>query len=76
MRYDFPGEIRTLLEGRMATGKYASEDDVLRRALRALTDYDQAIADIQQGMDDEAAGRLRPLNAVDSEIRHKLGFTG
>ena len=76
MRYEFPGEIKTLMASRMATGKYASEDDVLRRALRALADYDEAIADIQEGMDDEAAGRVRPLDAVDSEIRRKLGFTG
>ncbi len=76
MRYDFPGEIKTLIEDRMATGRYASEDDVLRRALRALAEYDEAIADIQEGMDDEAAGRLRPLTAVDDQIRHSLGFKG
>ncbi len=76
MRYDFPGEIRSLIEDRMATGKYDSEDDLLRRALRTLAEYDEAIADIQEGMDDEAAGRLRPLNVVDAEIRHNLGFTG
>ena len=75
MRYDFPSEIKTMIDDRLATGKYASEDDVLRRALRALADYDEAVADVQEGMADEAAGRLRSLNAVDAEIRDKLSFT-
>ena len=75
MRYDFPSEIKTMIADRMATGKYASEDEVLRRALRTLSEYDEAVSDIQEGLDDEAAGRLRPLNAVDVEIRRTLGFT-
>ena len=75
MRYDFPSEIQTMIADRMATGKYASEKEVLRRALRTLAEYDETVTDIQEGMDDEAAGRLRPLNDVDDEIRRKLGFT-
>lgn len=75
MRYDFPTEIKTMIEDRLATGKYASEDEVLQRALHRLTEYDETVSDIQEAMDDEAAGRLRPLRDVDDEIRRKLGFT-
>jgi len=41
--------------GLEATDKYASEDDVLLRALPTLREYEMAMADIQEGMDDEAA---------------------
>ena len=75
MQYDFPSEIKTMIDDRLATGKYASEDEVLQRALRALREYDETVGDIQEAMADEAAGRLRPLHEVDDEIRRKLGFT-
>jgi Arc/MetJ-type ribon-helix-helix transcriptional regulator len=75
MRYDFPSEIKTMIDDRLATGRYASENEVLQRALRALTEYDETVSDIQQAMYDEAAGRIRPLHDVDDEIRRKLGFT-
>ena len=75
MRYDFPSEIKTMIADRMASGKYATEDEVLRRALRTLAEYDETVTDIQEGMNDEAAGRLRPLDAVDAGIRRNLGFT-
>lgn len=69
MQYDFPSEIKTMIEDRLATGKYASEEDVLQHALRALSEYDETVVDIQQAMEDEAAGRLRPFQEVDDEIR-------
>jgi Arc/MetJ-type ribon-helix-helix transcriptional regulator len=75
VQYEIPSEIKTMIADRMATGKYATEVEVLRRALRTLAEYDEAVTDIQEGMDDEAAGRIRPLDAVDVEIRRKLGFT-
>ena len=67
-------EIQTLIATQMATGRYASEEALLLRALRTLADYDEAVADIQEGIRDEAAGRMRPLDEVDAEIRQRLGF--
>jgi len=75
MQYPFPPEIEQLVTAQLATGKYSSENDVLMHALRSLTNYDESVADIQQGIADEAAGRIRPLQVVDLEIRQKLGFT-
>ena len=74
MSYDLSEPIRTLVNERLATGKYASEDEVLLCALQTLREYDESVADIQDGIDDEAAGRLRPLREVDAEIRRNLGF--
>lgn len=75
MSYELSELVMTLLDERLATGKYASEDEVLLRALQMLREYDEALADIQDGMDDEVAGRLHPLNEADGEIRRNLGFT-
>ena len=78
MQYAFPPEIGQLVTAQLATGKYSSENEVLLhalRALRALEDYNESVADIQAGIADEAAGRMRPLHVVDSDIRQKLGFT-
>ena len=74
MTYEFSEPIKTLVDERLASGKYATEDEVLLRALQTLREYDQTVADIREGMDDEAAGQLRPLLEADAEIRRNLGF--
>ena len=72
MNYPFPATIRHLVEERMESGRYASEDEVLVRALQSLKEYDEAVADIQDGLNDEAAGRVRPLGEFDAEFRQTL----
>lgn len=74
MQYQFPAEIEQLVTTQMATGKYSTENDVLLHALRTLKDHNEAVADIQEGIADEAAGRMRPLREVDADIRRQLGF--
>jgi Arc/MetJ-type ribon-helix-helix transcriptional regulator len=66
----------------MATGAYASEDEVLRDALQALgeavhsqieieDEYRQTVAAVEEGMTDAEAGRMRALRAVIDEARGK-----
>jgi Arc/MetJ-type ribon-helix-helix transcriptional regulator len=55
----------------MNTGRYASEDEVLRDALRALKWRDDEIAAIQEGLSDMEAGRVRPLREFDREFRER-----
>ena len=74
MQYPFPAEIGQLVTAQLATGKYSSENEVLLHALRTLQDYNESVVDIQDGIADEAAGRVRPLREADSDIRQKLGF--
>ena len=74
MNYPFSATVQQLLDERMASGRYTSEDDVLVRALQSLREYDESVADIQEGLDDEASGRLRPLREFDAEFRLTLGF--
>lgn len=74
MSYPFPAAIRHLLDERMESGAYTSEDEVLVRALQSLREYDEAVADIQEGLDDETAGRVRSLREFDAEFRQTLGL--
>ncbi|MCY2991980.1 MAG: type II toxin-antitoxin system ParD family antitoxin [Planctomycetota bacterium] len=74
MIYPFPDPIRQLLDERLASGRYASEDEVLVQALQSLKEHDEVVADIQEGLEDEAAGRVRPLREFDAELRQTLGF--
>ena len=59
------------IKQRMKTGQYASEDEVLREALRALKLRDDEVAAIQEGIDDMEAGRVKPLREFDREFRER-----
>lgn len=75
MMHEIPAQLQTLIDQKMATGQYATQEELLVEALHALDDYEEAVIDIQQGIEDEAAGRMRPLDQVDADIRQKLGFS-
>ena len=62
-----PPDLDQQVKHYLSSGQYQTEEDVLRDALRALAD-EQAV---RQGMEDLAAGRGRPLEAVDADIRKK-----
>ncbi len=38
MTYTFPPDLQKLVEAQLASGRYVGEDDVLRDAMRALSD--------------------------------------
>ncbi len=65
MSYTLPPDVHDQIRQHIATGHYASEDDVLRAALRALAFRDEELAAIQGGVDDMEAGRLRPFEDED-----------
>ena len=73
MPYAFPPEIKQLIEQNMATGIYASEEEVLQAALHVLSDYHATVADIRQGMSDYEQGRGEPLAEAMADIRRELG---
>jgi Arc/MetJ-type ribon-helix-helix transcriptional regulator len=66
---DVESSVRALI----GHGGYASENDVLRNAIAALK-REKDIEAIQRGNDDLNAGRYRPFEEVDAEIRKKFGF--
>ena len=48
MTYAFPPDVEQLVAGRMATGGYSTEDDVLRDALRALAEEEEDLAAVRR----------------------------
>lgn len=74
MNYQLPPDVQVQIREYIAAGRYASEDDVLRAALRALSFHHEEVAAIQAGIADMEAGRLRPFEDVDAEIRRQFGF--
>lgn len=75
MSYELPADVQHLIDTKMSTGIYASQDQLLRKALECLDDYEDAVADIRAGMEDEAAGRTLSIAEADREIRQSLGFS-
>lgn len=75
MSYQLPSEVQRLIDLKMATGIYATPDQLLVTALNALDDYEEAVSDIREGMEDEAAGRTMSLADADRQIRDELGFS-
>lgn len=80
MAYQFPPDVEKLVRDHMATGGYASEDEVLREALHAFgefvhspeeasEEFRQTVAAVREGMADAEAGRVRPLREIIDEAR-------
>jgi Arc/MetJ-type ribon-helix-helix transcriptional regulator len=69
MSVDLAPDVWDEIQRQIATGSFASHDDVLREALVALR-FREELA-IQQGIDDMEAGRVMPLHDFDREFRHR-----
>ena len=71
MSYSLPPEIDSLVQQKLATGTYASEEAVLRAALAALDEHEEIVAAVGQGYDDLQAGRFQSLDDADREFRQR-----
>lgn len=67
-------EVDQLVREQMATGQYASENELIERAIRALRWLEQEVAAIQTGIDDMEAGRVMPVREFDSDFRTRHGI--
>ena len=56
MAYSFPQDVQQLIDARMASGHYRSEDDVLRDALRALRDEEEDLEAVREAVAELQAG--------------------
>ena len=62
-------EVDQLIREQMASGQYASENDLIQQAIQALRWQKQEVAAIQAGIDDMETGRVIPLHDFDREFR-------
>lgn len=74
MAYELSSNVQHIITKRMATGIYASEEELLTIALNKMTDYEEAVADIKKGIADEEDGRTRTLNEAAGSLKNELGF--
>jgi Arc/MetJ-type ribon-helix-helix transcriptional regulator len=73
MTTSIPSDVQQAIDSRMATGKYATVDDVLREAFRALDNEDEEVVAIQQAIDDWHQGdKGLPLDEAFDAIRKSI----
>ena len=68
MSYEISDTIQQMISQKMATGIYASEEQLLTMALNKMDDYEQTVADIKEGLKDERAGRVRSISEISLEL--------
>jgi putative addiction module CopG family antidote len=56
MLYAFPPDLRKLIELHLDSGRYATEDEVLRDALRALAEEDEDLVAVREAVAEWRAG--------------------
>lgn len=74
MNYKPSPEVEKLIKRHMATGRFASENELLAEALRALAEQDQheqSVAALRQSVADEKAGRIRPVEEAVKELKRE-----
>jgi len=72
MTYHFPADVEERVQTRMATGRYASEDEVLRDALDTLDSVEADARDVQAAIDAVQEGDPPvPLDLAFDALRKK-----
>ena len=73
MTTSIPPDVQQAIDARMATGKYATKDDVLREAFHALQHEDEELTAIQEAIDEWQGGdEGLPLDEAFDEIRRSI----
>lgn len=67
-------ELAATVESFLVGGRYKDGEEVLREALAALQQREGDLADILEGIEDEAAGRTRPWSDAKAELHAKYGM--
>ena len=75
MSYPFPPALKALVGEQMASGKYASEDELLQSALHALAQEEQDLDAVRKSLAEWRAGdKGVPLEEAPDAIRGKHGL--
>lgn len=71
MTLQLPSDLAGRMQAYVGEGGYPSTEAVIRHALDVLDIYREDVAAIGQGIDDEAAGRVRPARDVLRDLRRR-----
>ena len=70
MQYAFPPDLQELIAAGLATGRYKTEDDLLREAFRALAEQDEDLIAVRDALDEWHSGdEGTPLGEAFDEVR-------
>jgi putative addiction module CopG family antidote len=75
MSVDLSPDVWHEIQRQLATGSYATADEVFREALAALRCREHEVVAIQVGIDDMEAGRVRSIHEFDREFRRRNGLS-
>jgi antitoxin ParD1/3/4 len=67
-------DLLQLVNAQIASGEFATVDDVLRAALDSLVERQEVAEDLQASLADIEAGRVTPLDDVIADIRERHGW--
>jgi predicted transcriptional regulator len=74
MTYQLPPNLDQRIQAHLALGGYQTPDEVLTDALDALEQCNADLVSIQAGIEDEQAGRVKPLSEIDRDMRQHFGM--
>ena len=72
MTIDLAPDVEERINQRMASGRYASTDELFRKALDSLEDHERFIADIEESLEDERGGDVMSVREFDRQMREEL----
>ncbi|WP_197439831.1 ribbon-helix-helix domain-containing protein [Calycomorphotria hydatis] len=77
MNIQISSETEQLIQEELSSGGFTNADDVVREALRALSERrerEATVADVMEGWNEYQSGQGQPLDQADEEIRASLGL--
>lgn len=75
MQLELSQDIQDAILARVNRGEFSTPDDVVRAAMAQLDEFNATVADINQSLADEEAGRVHSLKDVDSELRKSTALS-
>ena len=66
-----PPDLQTRVSALLGSGRYSTEEEILRAAITALEERNADLASIQAGVRDMENGRYRPFSEFDAEFRKR-----
>jgi Arc/MetJ-type ribon-helix-helix transcriptional regulator len=75
MPIEIPAALRPFVDQELKSGLYASEQDLVTKALQMLQqERESALTGIKEGLADIEAGRVQPLAEAFANLRRELGI--